>query len=400
MNPSDRRTSAPASIAAPSRSAEPRPDIPSGAKTQVAHYLGVVAATEEQLRDALVLVAERHERNYEIARGATVLAVWSAEHLESLAPLGERYGRLPSESAELLRASLLSGARVGVVGELADIVDLAALVQKAELTWTILLQGGRELGDNDLVDVASRALDHSKRQLAWLRTTVKHEAPDAIAVVPDWSGQLAASLPKRPEAIASIPDVAWGPLVAGGLILLVGLIGVAVGKPWLLPSLGPSAFLVALSPAHPTARAWNTLIGHLIGILAGFAGIAIAGAAAAPSPILQGELPLARVVAATIAVVLTLLLSSLARANHPPAAATTLLVALGAAATADKALSLFAGVVVIAVAGEVLRRVRLERRSPAERMAPRRSLAWSRIHSGGASRGQTPLALRPRTDRS
>lgn len=378
----------------------PRPEIPDGARTQVAHYLGVVKATEEQLRDALVLVAERHERNYEIARGSTVLAVWSAEHLAALAPLEQRYGQIPSESAELLRSSLLNGSRIGVVGELADIVDLAALVQKAEMTWTILVQGGRELGDNELIDVASKSLDHSKRQLAWLRTIVKHEAPDAIAVVPDWSGQLAASLPKRPEAIASIPDLAWGPLVAAGLILLVGVLGVVAGRPWLLPSLGPSAVLVALSPAHPTARAWNTLIGHLLGILAGFAGIALAGAANAPSPILQGELPLARVVAATIAIALTLILSALARANHPPAAATTLLVALGAVATADKALSLFAGVVVVAVAGELLRRVRLERRSPSERMAPRRSLAWSRLHSGVPSRAQTPLAFRARTDRS
>lgn len=392
-----RSAAVPRSTEPPAGGHEPRPDIPSGARTQVAHYLGVVAATEEQLRDALVLVAERHERNYEIARGATILAVWSAEHLTSLAPLRERYGRIPSESAELLRASLLSGARVGVVGELADVIDLAALVQKAEMTWTILVQGGRELNDQQLVDVAAKALDHSKRQLAWLRTIVKHEAPDAIAVVPDWSGQLAASLPKRPEAIASVPDLAWGPLVAAGLILLVGLLGLAFGRPWLLPSLGPSAVLVALSPAHPTARVWNTLIGHLLGILAGFAGIALAGAAAAPSPIVQGELTTSRVLAATIAVAVTVMLTTLARASHPPAAATTLLVSLGAVATAEKALSLFAGVVVVAVAGELLRRVRLERRSPAERMAPRRSLAWSRLHSGTPSGARTPLSLRPRS---
>ena len=175
------------------------PAIPQGARQQVAHYLGVVTATEEQLRDALVLVAERHERNYEIARGATVLAIWCAEALRRLEPLRARYGTLPSEAAELLRASLLSGTRVGVVGELNDISDLATLIQKAEMTWTILVQGGRELHDDTLIDVASKARDHSRRQLAWCLTMIEHEAPDAIAVVPDWSGQLAATMPKRPE---------------------------------------------------------------------------------------------------------------------------------------------------------------------------------------------------------
>ena len=373
------------------------PAIPAGARQQVAHYLGVVTATEEQLRDALVLVAERHERNYEIARGATVLAVWCAENLVSLEPLKARYGTLPSEAAELLRASLLGGTRVGVVGELSDISDLAVLAQKAEMTWTILFQGGRELHDDELSDVASKARDHSRRQLAWFLTMIEHEAPDAIAVVPDWSGQLAATLPKRPEALASIPDLVWGPLAAAALILLVGFLGVLAGKPWLLPSLGPSAVLVALAPAHPHARAWNILIGHLIGIGAGFVAIVLAGAATAPSPLIQGDLPLSRVVAATIAIALTLAASALVRASHPPAAATTLLVALGAVATADKALNLFAGVVVIAVAGELLRRVRLERRSPAERMAPRWSTAWQRLH--GRESVLRPAALKPRPGR-
>src|SRR4051794_24549744 len=219
------------------------PSGPEGARAQVAHYLGVVAATEEQLRDALILVAERHERNYEIARGATVLAVWSSEHVATLERQRDRYGRVPSEAAELLRSALLSGARVGVVGELNDMCDLAVLAEKAEMTWTIIVQGARELHDDDLLDVASKARDQSRRQISWFRTVIEHEAPDAIAVVPDWSGQLAASLPKRPEAVASIPDAAWGPVTAAGLILLVGVVGLLLGQPLLLPSLGPTAAL-------------------------------------------------------------------------------------------------------------------------------------------------------------
>jgi CBS-domain-containing membrane protein len=160
---------------------------------------------------------------------------------------------------------------------------------------------------------------------------------------------------------------------------VIGLIGVLVGRPWLLPSLGPSAVLIALSPAHPTARAWNTVAGHGIGIAAGFVGIVLAAAAHDPSPILDGTLTASRALAAALAVGLTLAGTAAARASHPPAAATTLLVALGAVATGDRALNLFAGVILIAIAGELMRRVRLERRAPAERMAPARSTAWSRL---------------------
>jgi hypothetical protein len=88
---------------------------------------------------------------------------------------------------------------------------------------------------------------------------------------------------------------------------------------------------------------------------------------------------------------MTLAGSAAVRASHPPAAATTLLVALGAVATADKALNLFAGVVLIAIAGELLRRVRLERRTPSERMAPTRSIAWTRLRMPAGRPARIPV---------
>lgn len=158
--------------------------VPAGARGQVAHYLAVVTGTEEQLRAALVLVAERHAKNFEIAHGATVCAAWTSEHLEKLRALRERYGAVSVEDASGLRAALFTQARADVVGELDDACDLAVLAQKAEMTWTILVQGARELHDDRLLDTASRARRENRRQLAWLKTVVEHEAPDAIAIVP------------------------------------------------------------------------------------------------------------------------------------------------------------------------------------------------------------------------
>ena len=356
-----------------------QPHGPEGARTQVAHYLGAVEATERELRDALVLVAERHERNYELSHGATTLAIWSAEHVRWLAPLSAAYGTAPDEHAALLRSALLVGTRVGAAGELADACDLAALVQDAEMLWTILVQGARELHDDDLLEVASQARDHSRRQLAWLRTIVEHEAPDAIAIVPNQSGQIAASLPKRPASIASIPDPVWGSVSAALLVLVVGLLGVLVGLPWLVPSIGPSAVLIAVTPNHPTARPWNTLIGHAGGMIAGFVGVAILGAASAPTVLGDHQLAPIRVAAAVVAIALTVAVGFLARASHPPAAATTLLVALGSIATLRDALVVMAGVAITAGIGEILRELRRERLAPGERMAARRSALARRL---------------------
>jgi hypothetical protein len=359
----------------------PSSEPPQSVKPQVAHYLGLVKAIETELHDALILVSERHERNYEVSRGAATLAGWSEEHLAWLEPHLARYGSTEHDGPAKLRAALLGGTRAGVVGELADIADLAVLVEQASLAWTILRQGARELRDKALLDVASEAREHSRRQLAWLRTQIEHEAPDAIAVAADPKGQARISVPKRPTDLAAVPDLIWGPLASGALLLAVGALGLLVGRPWLLPSLGPTAVLLAIQPAHPTARAWNTFVGHLGGLAAGFAGVLLFGAIDAPSVLGDGQLVPSRVLAAGVAVAVTLLVGEVLKASHPPAAATALLVALGSIGTLERALWVVAGAAAIAVMGEAVRRIRLERATPAERMAPARSVANARLRT-------------------
>ena len=357
----------------------PTANPPKSVKVQVAMFLGLVKATEEQLLDAFALVAERHERNYELSRGATTCALWSREHLEWLEPFEELYGVIPSENPEMLRAALLSGTRAGILGEIQDLSDLSLLAERADMTWTILFQGARELQDKGLQELAGRARDHNKRQIGWIRTEINHLAPDALSVPLDPADQAAISLPKRATAISSIPDSIWVPVVSALLVLLVGLIGLATGRPWLGPSLGPTIILVTMSPAHPTARAWNIVGGHLGGLAAGIAAVMLLGAQSAPNPLEAGDLSAVRVAAATLAIGLTALAGIILRASHPPAAATTLLVALGAISTPPQILATIVGVLIVAVAGEFIRRYRLDRPAPAERMAPPTSIARSKL---------------------
>ncbi|WP_424565502.1 HPP family protein [Tamaricihabitans halophyticus] len=52
-------------------------------------------------------------------------------------------------------------------------------------------------------------------------------------------------------------------------ILLIGLVAIVSGAPLLFPSLGPTAFLVFTTPQAPAASPRNTVLGHVVGILAG-----------------------------------------------------------------------------------------------------------------------------------
>lgn len=161
----------------------------------------------------------------------------------------------------------------------------------------------------------------------------------------------------------SIPDAVWAPLSAGALMLVVGLAGLAAHQPLLFPSLGPTAFLHSETPDQDSARPYNTVVGHLIGLLAGFVAVWMFGAANAPSVLATHELTAPRVWASVLAVMLTLLGGLLLRASHPPAAATTLIASLGGFPPAVRStITVMSGVLLVTLCGEVLRRLRLKQK--------------------------------------
>jgi hypothetical protein len=347
---------------------------PDASKAQVARSLGVVRASLEELAAAFVLVAERHERNYEIWGTSTVLAGWAREDLVAVRPFIDAYGRIESEEPHKIRAAVLGGVRAGLHGQLADLTDLFLLAQQVHIAWLVVSQGAKELHDAKLGEVAGIGTNHAERAIRWIRTQVSHAAPEAVTVPEDVGGSAAAALPKGPDRVAALPEPIWGPLASGFLVLVVGVVGLLFGRPWLLPSLGPTAVLVGEMPAHPVTRPWNTIVGHLGGVIAGFFAVLITGAASQPAVLTSHILAPQRVIAAVIAIALTVLVGTIVDASHPPAAATTLLVALGSIATLEDALNLMIGVLIITAAAVLLRDVRLHRVTPGERMAPRDSI--------------------------
>lgn len=99
-------------------------------------------------------------------------------------------------------------------------------------------------------------------------------------------------------------------------ITLCGLAAYLAKQPMLFPSLGPSALLFFEKPTAPESSPYNAIVGHLVGIVAGVAAIAVFGLLHAPS-VLEAGVTLARVGAAALSVALVALALPPLRASHP-----------------------------------------------------------------------------------
>lgn len=98
------------------------------------------------------------------------------------------------------------------------------------------------------------------------------------------------------------------------------------GTPLIFPSLGPTAFLLFRNPMQPAASPRNTLCGHAIGILCGYASLWLMGLTHDLPTIVEGVLA-ERVFCAALSLAATGALMVLLDVWHPPAGATTLIIA-------------------------------------------------------------------------
>jgi len=109
---------------------------------------------------------------------------------------------------------------------------------------------------------------------------------------------------------------------------LLALLALLTGSPFVFPSLGPTAYLFFFSPLAEASSPRNTILGHGIGLICGYAAFALTVASSPPfgmHPGVHGP----RVVAAALSLSATGALMALFRVSHPPAGATTLIVSLG-----------------------------------------------------------------------
>lgn len=144
-----------------------------------------------------------------------------------------------------------------------------------------------------------------------------------------------------------------------GCLLALAVSGLAAylfKEPLLFPSLGPTAFLFFEYPLGAGASPRNTLIGHLVAVLAGALSLAIFGLLDHPS-ILQEGVTLARIGAAALSMALTGAVLLLLKSSHPPAGASVLIVSLGLLQTPLEMLVLMLGVLLLTIVAWIINRV-------------------------------------------
>lgn len=122
---------------------------------------------------------------------------------------------------------------------------------------------------------------------------------------------------------------------AGGLLAVTGVVAWLSGTPFVFPSLGPTAYVLATRQTRDGAAFARIVAAHAIGVVAGLAayrwladGVVIVADFAPRSPALA-----AVVASGVLALALTSAGMVALDAVHPPACATTLIVSLGLLST-------------------------------------------------------------------
>jgi HPP family len=155
-------------------------------------------------------------------------------------------------------------------------------------------------------------------------------------------------------------DLFWATAGEGGLVLALAAVGWAARQPLIFASLGPTAYELVEQPQVRSARVYNIIAGHLIGLGAGFLAVYLLNAWNAPNVISTGIVSSERLWAATVAAMLTTFITLILKAGQPAALATTLLISLGSMQTLWGAIDIIAGVLIITAIGEPVRRFRLK----------------------------------------
>lgn len=111
-------------------------------------------------------------------------------------------------------------------------------------------------------------------------------------------------------------------------IAVLALLALVTRNPFVFPSLGPTAYLLFFSPLGKTSSPRNTVLGHALALVCGYAAFLLTGAGALPFGLHQGIF-WPRILAAALSLSSTGALMVLLDISHPPAGATTLIVSLG-----------------------------------------------------------------------
>lgn len=138
-------------------------------------------------------------------------------------------------------------------------------------------------------------------------------------------------------------------LYAGFLFTVLGVVAWASGQPFVFPSLGPSAFILAFDRRGERTRTYRIVGSHLIGGVVGLAAYTVVanGVSITTTPAAFSPDGLRLAASGVLSIILTSWGMIATNTNHAPACATTLIVSLGLLSTPVQVAIIVASVVVL-----------------------------------------------------
>lgn len=138
-------------------------------------------------------------------------------------------------------------------------------------------------------------------------------------------------------------------LYAGFLFTVLGVVAWVSGQPFIFPSLGPSAFILAFDRRGERTRTYRVVGSHLIGAVAGLAAYTLlaSGVTLTTTPAALSTEGLRLITSGILSIILTSWGMIATDTNHAPACATTLIVSLGLLSTPFQVGSIVVSVIVL-----------------------------------------------------
>lgn len=149
---------------------------------RIAHYLGLLRRSEEELARAFRGIARDHAAEPDVFHVCERLAGQCEEHARRLEPFVGRYAEEAPKEPEHLSATLFQGRRTGGLGLLRDLHDLYLMASGCDVAWMVIAQAAQGLRDTELLSVVRSCGRETKAQLLWLTTRMKQAAPQALIV--------------------------------------------------------------------------------------------------------------------------------------------------------------------------------------------------------------------------
>ncbi|MFI7612182.1 hypothetical protein ACIBP6_13275 [Nonomuraea terrae] len=146
--------------------------------------------SENELRQALLRMSERHKADHETYHVARDLARWCADHVRDLAEIGRAYGLDldPSPSGDHGPMDRLREKAAEWLGRrpepalllLADLRHLYRVASGVSLDWELLAQAAQGARQAELLALAQRCHPQTLRQVRWANARLKESATQAL----------------------------------------------------------------------------------------------------------------------------------------------------------------------------------------------------------------------------